>query len=180
MPSVVQEWVEELPLMMQGTMMTGVRGNDIIATPKLKPLVRWVRSLILVQGNPENDFMEVDVTTLPTVEHFEDELEYLSVHYFRHLLHTIEIIGYKHPDYDTSMIAIDYYLRLVDWCHLAPETHEELNERLSGEPGTTGKSKTWKPDYPIFNRKKKPSKKPVSSKPVPVPPVHQNYGGDAY
>jgi hypothetical protein len=169
MPSVLQDWVSELPLMMQGTMMTGIRGNDLAHAPLMKPVIRWMRSQILVQGNPENDFMEVG--TLPAVEDFEEELEYMSVHYFRHFLHTLEIIGYKHPDYRVSDIAMDYYLRLVNWCHLAPESHEELNERLSGKPGTTGTSKMWVPE----SRKMLPEEEPVV-----VAPTHRDYGGNSY
>jgi hypothetical protein len=155
MPSVLQDWVTELPLMMQGTLLTGIRGNDVAYAPKLKPVVRWIRANLLVQGNPENDFMEVP-DGLPAVEDFEDELEYMPVHYYRHLIHTLEIIGYKHPDYEISSIAMEYYLRLVDWCHLAPESHEELDERLSGKPGTTGSSRKWSGAWDAKSRKIQP------------------------
>jgi hypothetical protein len=180
--------------MMQGTLLTGIRGNDLDYSPKMKPVVRWIRSNLLNNGNPENDFMEVG--TLPAVEDFEDELEYMSVHYFRHLILTLEIIGYKHPDYDVSTIAMEYYLRLVNWCHLAPESHEELNERLSGEPGTTGTTKMWVAE----SRKVLPAPEPSWQDPLnknwqldgngnwvtiptpsqPQPPVHRNQGSSSY
>lgn len=158
MSSVLQDWVTELPLMMQGTMLTGIRGNDTAHAPKMKPVVRFMRANILEQGNPENDFMDIGV--LPGVEEFEDELEYMSVHYFRHFLLTLEILAYEHPEFLVSNTAMDYYLRLVNWCHLAPESHEELTERLSGKPGTTGTSKTWIPE----SRKVLPATDPIPKK----------------
>ena len=156
--------------------MTGIRGNDFNAAPKMKPVVRWMRSVLLVNGNPENDFMEVP--DLPAVEDFEDELEYMSVHYFRHFLHTLEIIGYKHPEFEISDIAMEYYLRLVDWCHLAPESHEELDERLSGKPGTTGSSKTWIPQSRKIKVEVDDKEIPILQGPIytNTAPVHRNYG----
>lgn len=163
--------------MMQGTLLTGIRGNDLDHAPKMKPVIRWMRSILLNNGNPENDFM--NVPSLPTVEEFEDELEYVSVHYFRHFLLTLEIIGYKHPEYEVAEIAMDYYLRLVNWCHLAPESHEELDERLSGKPGTTGDSKTWEPPGLVQSKKRLPSTK-TARVVKKVAPVHQRQGGGAY
>lgn len=145
--SVLKDWVVELPLMMQGTLMTCIRGNDIRDAPKMKPLTRWLRSLLLNNGNPENDFMEVP--KLPAVEEFEDEIEYLSIHYFAHLLHSLEIVGHKHPDDEVAGIAIDYYARLVDFLHLEPEREEEFEKRLSGEVGTTGSVRKWLPNFKI-------------------------------
>lgn len=174
--------------MMQGTILTGIRGNDLGNCPKLKPVVRWIRSVVVVNGNKENDFMQVK--SLPAVEDFEDELEYLSVHYFRHLLHTLEIIGYMHPDYDISSIAFEYYLRLVDWCHLQPESRDHLEERLSGKPGTTGTAQPWGVDPEawdkLFNRKQPPKRNRKAITPVPDPlagpviPIHKNRGGSSY
>lgn len=143
--SVLKDWVVELPLMMQGTIITSIRGNDLAHAPKLKPVTRWLRSLILNNGNPENDFM--DVPKLPAVEEFEDELEYLTIHYFAHLLHTLEIVGYRHPEDKVAEIALNYYARLVDWLHLEPEAQADLESRLSGQPGTTGSKRKW---FPLF------------------------------
>lgn len=121
--------------MMQGTLMTCIRGNDIRDTPKMKPLTRWLRSLLLNNGNLKNDFM--NVPKLLAVEDFEDEIEYLSIHFFAHLLHSLEIVGHMHPDDNVAGIALDYYARLVDFLHLEPEKEEDFKSRLSGEPGTT-------------------------------------------
>jgi hypothetical protein len=178
MPSVLQDWVIELPLMMQGRMMTGIRGPDEAYCPEMKPVIRWIRSVVLVSGNPENDFAQIDDKQLPAVEDFEHELEYLTVHYYRHFLHTLEIIGYKHPDFAVSDIAMEYYLRLVDWMHLAPESHEEINERLSGKPGTTGGSREWIPQgrKVAVNNLKKEIKELEKKKKEVLPPVHRNFG----
>lgn len=172
--SVLKEWVTELPLMMQGTLMTSIRGNDLQPTPHMKPVTRWLRSLCLNNGNPENDFM--DVPKLPSVEEFEDELEYLTLHYFLHFLHSLEIVGYKHPDHDTAETALDYYLRLADWCHLAPETEEEMDERLSGQPGTTGSMKRWVRRKLVLRRTESRREEPPPPMETPVAPIHSYHG----
>jgi hypothetical protein len=148
-------------------MMTAIRGCDT-PQPKIKPVVRWIRQLLLINGNDENDFSRPP-DKLPSVEDFEDELEYAPLHYFLHLFHTLEIIGFKHPDPETSDIAFEYYLRLCSWMHVAPETEEEMDERLSGKPGTTGSAKSWVQDLLGSRKKRRPEKKPS-------PPVHTNQG----
>lgn len=169
--NVLQEWVTELPLMMQGTLLTGIRGNDLAHAPRMKPVVRWLRSLLLNNGNPQNDFMEVG--QLPTVEEFDDELEYLSCHYFLHLLHTLQIVGYKHPDTKIRLIASDYYSRLVDWCHLHPEPESEMDERLSGRAGTTGSFKVWVSEWTQRNQE---IEREESLRTAVIPPLHIHHG----
>lgn len=168
--SVLKDWVTELPLMMQGTLLTSIRGNDTAPTPGIKKVGRWYRDLLLHNGNPENDFMEFQ--GLPRVEDIHDELEYSSVHYLLHLLHGLEIVGYKHPDPETSDIALDYYLRIVHWLHLSPETEQELDERLSGEPGTTGETKKW-----VRKKRRNRRVEPAPEPPAPAAPVHIHHGG---
>lgn len=175
MSTVLKDWVIKLPLMMQGTLMTGVRGPDTASCPNLKPVGRWIRSLILVNGNPENDFMEVQ--KLPAVEEFEKELEYLPIHYFTHLVHCLEIIGYKHPDGNVAAIALEYYFRLCDWLHMFPEPEEEMDIRLSGKSGTTGEVRRWSLDvvgdrtYPV---------REVVREVIVEKPVHHYRGSSGY
>jgi hypothetical protein len=139
----IAKWIEDSCSHMEaGTLVTGLRGPDQAAAPNTKKLVRWIRATTLINGNTENDFMQLP-DTLPTAEEIQPELEYLSVHYFAHLIHALEIIGYKHPDDDTGDIAFDYYCRLVVGLHLTPESESVMTRRLSGEPGTAADNKPW-------------------------------------
>ncbi len=67
---------------------------------------------------------------LLSVEELCGELEYTTIHYFCHLMHTVEIIGYNHPDEKVRSVASEYYFGLVTALHLNPETKEQLDKRL--------------------------------------------------
>lgn len=66
----------------------------------------------------------------PSLDDFQRDLEYCTMHYYCHLMHAMEIIGYNHPKEETRDIALGYYAAMVEFQHLNPETKEELNSRL--------------------------------------------------
>lgn len=137
-------WMENISLMEQGTVLAGLRGNDVMRAPHTKKVVRWLRCKLLQDGNPENDFMQPP-DALPTGDELFEELEYMTVHYFAHFLHALEVVGYCHPDGDVASVALDYYARLVNGLHLKPESAERMHTRLSGIPGTNDDAKPWIP-----------------------------------
>lgn len=139
----LQDWIEsECSHMEAGTILTGIRGNDLRQMPEVKKVVRWMRCICLVNGNSENDFMQLP-DQLPTVEEMYDDLEYATIHYFTHFLHTLEVIAYRHPHDDVADIALNYYTRLVSMLHLSPEPPARMVRRLSGEPGTSVDTLPW-------------------------------------
>lgn len=56
-----------------------------------------------------------------------DELPH---HWYRHFMHGVEIMGYKHPDEHIRQFWHQVYTRLCRDLHLNPETIEQLNSRL--------------------------------------------------
>lgn len=56
-----------------------------------------------------------------------DELPH---HFYRHLMHGVEILGYKHPEQRIRTWWNKVYLRLARDLHLSPETEAQLDERL--------------------------------------------------
>ena len=52
--SVLQPWVERLPLRMQSTLLLGLRGPDTHACPNVKKISRWLRGLTFRPANPDN------------------------------------------------------------------------------------------------------------------------------
>lgn len=58
------------------------------------------------------------------------ELDALPHHFQMHLMHAIEILGYKHPDQRVRAWWFKVYVRLVSDLHLHPETEEEMDGRL--------------------------------------------------
>lgn len=160
MKNVLQDWVRELPLMMQTTLLTSIRGPD--GCPKYGPtkmLLRWYRRCILVAAMEEvvldnpydgrgGSFMGPSYTPegdragepwtqrmFRILDRYLRELDGIPHHFQMHLLHSAEILGYKHPDPIIGEWWNAVYLTLVKDLHLNPETETDLDERLSGEEG---------------------------------------------
>ena len=58
------------------------------------------------------------------------DVDAIPHHFQMHLMHAIEILGYKHPQRHIGDWWHRVYVRLVRALHLAPETKEELDKRL--------------------------------------------------
>lgn len=67
-----------------------------------------------------NDWVEAYLRGLDEVPH----------HYQLHFMHAVEIVGYKHPDFDIGLWWNQLYVRLARDMHLHIEPEEELDERL--------------------------------------------------
>lgn len=55
-----------------------------------------------------------------------------------HVIHAIEIIGYKYPDREAGDAWVWMYQRLCKGLHVAPETEEELDARLNADEESFG------------------------------------------
>jgi hypothetical protein len=126
--TVLQEWMADLPWKQQSVILSVLRGPDNFRFEGIKKVNRWLRKITQHNADPSTEYMQK--IELPSVEQICKEGEYTSVHYFCHLMHALEIIGYNHPDKEISKTAEDYYFSLVNALHLNPETEEQLNRRL--------------------------------------------------
>ena len=142
MKSVLQDWVMTLGLRHQGVLVSAVRGCD--PAPKHDPsktFVRCYRGVIL------NAFSEKAQTFIEHVSHAEEVIRFTAfrknhdhcpLHYVFHLLHAIEIVGYKHPDYATQCRWHAYYRQFCRSLHVNPETEAQLDARLNADEDTFG------------------------------------------
>lgn len=143
--SVLQSWLEEIPIRMQATLILGLRGPDTHACPGVKKIGRWLRALTFKPGNPAN-VREFMLEGLPDriIEKSSTakELEFCSQHYYSHLLHALEVVAFRHPE---RHIAIHAYFLMIDMCnlmHLPTESRENFEDRLQyiewpgGQPET--------------------------------------------
>ena len=112
----------------QSTLFSALRGPDNLRCENVKKVTRWLRGLMQNNADNSDDYMR-DVG-LPEIEEVNKELEFTSVHYFCHLMHVLEIVGYKHPDIEIRKQASNYYFGIVRALHLNPETENELEKRL--------------------------------------------------
>lgn len=137
MPSVTQSWMEDVPLRMQSVLLLGLRGPDTHGAPNIKQIVRWLRGLAFRPGNPENvvEFTRAEPPTriLEKTE-IAKELEFCSQHYYSHLMHALEVIGYCHPTRDTRAIGFTLYHDMCFIQHLPVEGKEDFVKRLGHMP----------------------------------------------
>jgi hypothetical protein len=145
---VLQDWGMELPLREQGTMLTGVRGCDIV--PKHPPTIDETYGCRTVEGCVERqlsaffrycvlnpaDPREIDIPgawfqSRPPEQWKPSQLGHLPLHWYSHLMHSFEVVAYRHPDRDLRGYASEIYGRLVRNLHLNPETKQQMIDRLS-------------------------------------------------
>lgn len=156
--SVLQDWVQELSLMQQSVLIAAMRGAD--GVNKIHPskyIARWFRRCIVISAfdkcvltNPYDSrggsYTGPSVDNLTSVA-IEDNMwesamdkrvkEYLNSidelphHYHLHMLHAIEIVGYKHPDVKIKSWWNKTYNRMAHDMHLSVETEEQLDNRLN-------------------------------------------------
>jgi len=142
--SVLQDWLVEIPIRMQSTLILGLRGNDTYSAPNVKKMARWLRGLAFKPGNPENarEFMgeapERIVDRGPTAKEFD----FVTQHYFSHLLHAMEVVAYRHPDLNIAAHAFQLFSDMCCRLHLPVEEAEDFEMRLGtiewpgGQPDT--------------------------------------------
>lgn len=137
MPSLLRDWVCELPLMMQGVLVAAVRGCDGIDKEDVtKPLVREYRLCIMRNAKPMADllgkggFMDMAPSFNGRVKQLCNNLDKYPLHFITHLMHAAEIIMHKHPDAQVRGRWSKLYYGIVDALHLQPESAHEMDKRL--------------------------------------------------
>lgn len=134
----------ELPLREQGTLLTVVRGCDVMPKYPLDSMARrLVAALRYTFLNPADE-REVDAepgTFMSRQLPFKfkwSEFGHLPWHWLSHVIHAIEVIAYRHPDYDTRQLFLALYLNAVRSFHMNPETREQFIARMSEDRIASG------------------------------------------
>lgn len=130
--SVLQDWVVGLPLRMQSTLVLGLRRPDGIQAIGVGKICKWLRGLTFKPGNPDNctEFMGEKPDRIPDKSSTYDELDKLPLHAFGHILHSLEVVAYKHPSH---LIANHAHYLMCDVCavlHLPVESLGNFEKRL--------------------------------------------------
>lgn len=67
-----------------------------------------------------------------TPEKFKpSEFGHYPLHWYTHLMHGAEIIGYRHPDPEVREDWLWVYVAMVKALHLTPETREQMAARMA-------------------------------------------------
>jgi hypothetical protein len=149
MKSVLQDWVMELPLREQGTLMTAVRGCDNepktwtktgVAYSPGRRLTSFIRWCFMVPA----DEREVDseegafMMSSPPDPFKPSEFGHLPQHWYSHAMYAFEVIAYRHPSVEIHSIAGNMYRAMVRNMHLNVEDYNSMINRLSEDRFKTG------------------------------------------
>lgn len=144
--SVQPEWCLELPLQQQSVLLLGARGPDGIGKMHpCKDVQRAYRACVLVAakrgrelewGEKADSFMSLDLIAdhaawTEVVKRFFQTVDDLPHHFYMHLIHGAEILGYKHPDIRVRGRWLHFYRKCCRDLHLTPETQEDMDQRLN-------------------------------------------------
>ena|SRR5580658_5627088 len=91
--SVLQQWVETLPLKQQVTLISAVRGPDD-GCRVAKELARRLRQVVLVPAEKKPSFMSADLDQGLDL----GVLEYKSQHYTQHVRKAARLLAEVHPE----------------------------------------------------------------------------------
>lgn len=147
--SILQDWVMELPLREQGTLLTAVRGCDDeaktwtatgVAYSPGRRLTAFIRWCFMNPADPRLvDYEEGSFFRSEPPDRFKpSEFGHLPQHWYAHAMHALEIVGYRHPDPDVEAMAYKLYAAMVYNLHLNVETKWQMVERLSEDRIKTG------------------------------------------
>jgi hypothetical protein len=143
--SVQPLWCQNLPLQQQSVLFLASRGPDGIAKhhPCKTVQVAYRGTIfmagkygrMLEWGEKADSFMSLDVFAHATlwasaVKDFFNYSDQLPHHYLMHLMHGVQILGYKHPDPEFRSRWQAFYLDMVSDLHLKPESEVEMDKRL--------------------------------------------------
>ena len=140
--SVLQEWVMELPLREQGTLLTAVRGCDFeaktwestsVAYSPGRRLTAYIRYCFMVPADPREVSLKEGAFMMrePPAFFKPSEFGHLPQHWYAHVMHALEIIAHRHPDGYINRQAFHLYFKMVENLHLNVETKEQMITRLS-------------------------------------------------
>jgi hypothetical protein len=140
MPSVLQPWLENIPIKMQSTLILGLRGPDTHSSPGVKSIVRWMRGLAFKPGRIDNlhEFMTALPENIAEKSATYKELEFCTQHFYGHLLHALEVVAYRYPDPTVACRAMDLVESLCAFFHLPVETEKHFEGRLKDEEWPEG------------------------------------------
>lgn len=140
------DWMDDLPLQQQAVLVMACRGFDgTVKHSAHKPFVRTLRAHCLTaakygraweEEDGYNDFMTLfyigsDNEWSRVCDEFMKEWDSYNVHALMHLIHAIEVLGYKLPSmpYRNRWMQLYRYI-CGEGLHVQPETKASMDVRL--------------------------------------------------
>lgn len=146
MASVIQPWLHELSMMQQTVALECIRGVDGLPKRHISKFVlRWYRRCILLSamdrrvidnphdlggGNFTGPIPSEYAAPADLFRAYLDSHDEVPHHFHLHLVHSVQILGYKHPVASIREDWLRFYLALCRDLHMRPETEDEMDFRL--------------------------------------------------
>lgn len=130
----------DLPLRMQGVMMSATRGCDVTEKPREagegpieRHLVAWLRYCFMVPAD-ERETLVKGAFIRPDPPHIKrwkaSEMGHLPQHFYAHLMHAFQVVAFRHPDPQVGLTAYEIYEKMVHNLHLNVEPEAQFTVRL--------------------------------------------------
>lgn len=144
-PTVFQDWMLRLPMQQQSVLVIACRGPDGVGKRHpTKRICEYYRAAVLKAahfgrpmrvGEMAPTFMNMggfddNEVWGCSIDAFFDHCDQLPHHFYMHLMHGAEIVGYCHSDALFRNRWLEFYRRCCHDLHLGPETKEEMDTRL--------------------------------------------------
>lgn len=144
--SVFGDWFFQLPFQQQSVLCLALRGPDGVRKHHpMKDIQRCYRGTVLKAarygrflevGEKADSFMSMELFGNRhdwgrTRKAYFDTIDELPHHFHMHMMHGAEILGYKHPNLIIAGQWQTFYYDCCDDAHVPPETHEQMEIRLS-------------------------------------------------
>lgn len=146
--SVLQDWVMELPLREQGTLLTAVRGCDDepknwiargVAESPGRRITAFIRWCFMNPADPrEVDIPGAFFQSQPPVPFKPSGFGHLPQHWYSHIMHALEVCGYRHPDLGVRSTCLGLYTSMVHNMHLQTEPYSVYVDRLGEDRIASG------------------------------------------
>lgn len=147
MPSVMQPWTQELPLMQQSVLMSAMRNADMVEKGHpSKEIIRWYRRCVVLSAFDQKILTDpfspgggsytgpISGTLEEAHDAFIKARDGMSLHYYAHSMHAFEILGYHHPNAFHRKGWNSLYVRMAHALHLWPESKKDMDSRLGDTP----------------------------------------------
>lgn len=134
---VLQNWVLDLGIKFQGTLLSSIRGCDTSFKNDIsKDITKSLRDAILNSHCGDNKkskkfiihFSAYDFLTIVSV--FYENYDHYPTHWIMHIIEASKIIGYFHPFPSTRYRWNLFYITMCKKLHVHPELKGELIFRL--------------------------------------------------
>lgn len=135
--SVLRDWVMQLSLREQGTLIVALRGCDVASKIPLNSPERRLTAAIRYAVCVPADDREVDaklgafMTRVVPVDVRLGMLEHYPQHWVGHVIHACEVLGYREPDENTRQQWFTLYREFCRSLHLPPESFADMLARLT-------------------------------------------------